>query len=557
MVNRGRSTGCHTCKQRRVKCDEAKPECRTCQRLGLCCPGYCTRKYAKIRFQDETHKFAVLEPVPRVRRGASFDMARLDGDAPVLFYLTHYAGMGRDMGSTRGFFELLLPAYTREPAGSALSLAVSTLAAEVYAMWQQDPTSFRSPRHSYHRAISRLRTATQHPVERGKPATVLAALVLQTYENVCAIYGLRWASSTHHAGAASLLRCVESDDTDETVRDHLRRFMLHTEVSKAMRQQTPVDNAALSWINAVEDGLDNDNPSAALDVIAISLAKLQAACAHHDGHSSLTPPPELVLQRRMAEAKKIETALLAWATLVPDHWTPVRLKSGKSFDSSISSFHFTCETYPTCQIASIWNLWRCQRLLLAKITFGILDLAKLLRCSDTVHGIDPVEIPTRQSCQVAIQEMIDGMCYSIPFYLGNRTTRCSLEDFTNSSVAIPGSPLPTTNERIGIDNFTSTTWHDAYRRHIIAQGPWRAMHPLSRLMTLFSEDKSDVYVKALHPGQREWIRDQWLRVAVLLHLPQSSQDAADEHGPPSPSADARAESLAFEMRKGAILMSGP
>ncbi|KAJ5994044.1 hypothetical protein N7451_009768 [Penicillium sp. IBT 35674x] len=33
-------TGCHTCRRRRVKCDEDKPSCKTCVRLGLECDGY-------------------------------------------------------------------------------------------------------------------------------------------------------------------------------------------------------------------------------------------------------------------------------------------------------------------------------------------------------------------------------------------------------------------------------------------------------------------------------------------------------------------------------------
>ncbi|KAM0490300.1 hypothetical protein ACHAP8_011682 [Fusarium lateritium] len=33
-------TGCRTCRSRHAKCDEAQPECGTCQRLGLTCGGY-------------------------------------------------------------------------------------------------------------------------------------------------------------------------------------------------------------------------------------------------------------------------------------------------------------------------------------------------------------------------------------------------------------------------------------------------------------------------------------------------------------------------------------
>lgn len=83
------------------------------------------------------------------------------------------------------------------------------------------------------------------------------------------------------------------------------------------------------------------------------------------------------------------------------------------------------------------------------------------------------------------------------------------------------------------------------------------MHPLSRLLTLFSEDHGEVIVSILRPGQREWIRDQFLRVATLLHLPSESGNDMKRSEPLEGFADAKAEYLAREIRKGAILMSGP
>ncbi|KAF2098391.1 hypothetical protein NA57DRAFT_57545 [Rhizodiscina lignyota] len=36
----GRSGGCHTCRKRRVKCDEGKPTCKRCEKAGYTCAGY-------------------------------------------------------------------------------------------------------------------------------------------------------------------------------------------------------------------------------------------------------------------------------------------------------------------------------------------------------------------------------------------------------------------------------------------------------------------------------------------------------------------------------------
>lgn len=55
-------------------------------------------------------------------------------------------------------------------------------------------------------------------------------------------------------------------------------------------------------------------------------------------------------------------------------------------------------------------------------------------CTDkTMRDLDM----SRIDCQGALRDMIDSICHSIPFYLGNRTIRCSLADFTDPSILHP------------------------------------------------------------------------------------------------------------------------
>ncbi|RFU35387.1 hypothetical protein B7463_g943, partial [Scytalidium lignicola] len=50
-------SGCITCKARRVKCDEAKPQCLRCQKFGRVCDGYAT---------DQPQRVAVMPLQPRI-----------------------------------------------------------------------------------------------------------------------------------------------------------------------------------------------------------------------------------------------------------------------------------------------------------------------------------------------------------------------------------------------------------------------------------------------------------------------------------------------------------
>ncbi|KAM3502823.1 hypothetical protein MY10362_004578 [Beauveria mimosiformis] len=555
MVNRGRSQGCMTCKQRRVKCDEAKPNCRSCLRLGFRCRGYNKPKSTQFKFKDQNHRFYakpnhnvhfrgnchVVGPASSLRGSAESDaqdreavnalsLRRLsEPETAVPFFLGHYASMGRDMGSTRGFFEMLVPAYASQRQESALSLAVSALASEILS----------------------------DPIERSRPATVLAVLALQTYENASAIYHLHRASSTHHNGAASLLLCIDPNGMDSTVRAYLQRFMLHTEVSTAIRQKRPLNSIAYSWMGSKDTSAVPDNPSSALDTIGALFAELQASYTQSMTQRGSTTSLDRGLKEWRAEAMRLDAKLQAWAETVPDRWRPLRLVSGRDFDSSIPTYQSVCEVYPSCQIASVWNLWHIQRLLLAKMMLGSLNAFPDPTRFGFTYGHflgDPTEL---FACQQTLQEVVDRVCYSIPFHLGNRTTRVSLTDFTDPTVLLPSDCSLEGGTRQDRSGLFAGMSRDGHRRHVIAQGPWRVMHPLSRLLTLFSEDDGDVIASLLRPGQRDWIRDQFLRVATLLHLPSHYGHDMGRSEPSGGSADTKAENLAKEIRKGAILMSGP
>lgn len=72
MVGVPRSTGCHLCIKRRVKCDQSRPGCGNCAKYGADCPGY-----------DKSFKFVAGKHHVRQRRqqaskGASLMTAIID-----------------------------------------------------------------------------------------------------------------------------------------------------------------------------------------------------------------------------------------------------------------------------------------------------------------------------------------------------------------------------------------------------------------------------------------------------------------------------------------------
>ncbi|OAQ96778.1 hypothetical protein LLEC1_00634 [Akanthomyces lecanii] len=489
MVNRGRSKGCITCKQRRVKCDETRPECGHCRRLGLRCGGYEIKCARRLKFKDQNHKF--YNKTSKRQTSPCQELVHVSSprnisepDSAVAFYLGQYAGKGRETASARGFFEMLIPTYNAQPENSPLSLAVRATATKVLSLWRHGPRGLALPQTAYAEAVSRVRQAVQDEVERQNPATIMAIVALQLCESIAAVYNLRPATKVHQRGAASLLPYLKPSSS-ASVGEYIRRFVVHTEIASAIREKKPPGS---EFVTSTARG---SNPSSALDAIGAEVALLQAS--HAQLKDQIMAPVELanILSNRIQEAKRIDDKLLTWEQLVPEHWKPQRL-SKDEFDSSIPAYQHACETYPSCQIATIWNFWRVQRLILAAIAA---DSQNRLR-------IYNAETPCVQTHERALaQELVDGICYSVPFYLGNRSRPMSLRDFTDNSILYPSDSM------LHLDT-----------SHIIAQGPWNILSPLSRLLALFSDESEHFFAALLRTGQITWIREQFLRVTILIHV---------------------------------------
>ena len=572
MPNHGRSRGCQTCKRRHVKCDEARPACSQCRRLGVDCGGY-TKDYT---FRDESHKFPSLanpktlkEQSALVQRPAvagELSRSLLTGaDVAVPFFLAHYAGMGRSLAVARGFYETLIPTYTSQPHDSPLSLAVLAVATRICSLWRHEEAVHVEPYSApYIQAIVSLRSALERPEDRGSPATTLAVLALHLYESISAVYDARQATPTHHHGALSLLPTAASDSLNGPISTYVKGFVLHSEISAALRQKRSMHPSVYSYVNNPQTSyLVPGNLSSTLDSIGASVVELQAEYVR--GLSPRHASGLLMEQRCRAwitEAGRIDELLQAWAQDVPDHQRPLRLTSSEDFSPSITAYRSACDIYPSCQIATLWNLWRFHRLLLLKISIGVTKRISTLRLDESAgdEWLSTMESAIHSS---SIRELVDSICYSVPFYLGNRIKQSSPSDFADPEILFPSYHLVKPRDaRIAAwhqDYESAALSRDDHHRHMVAYGAWHVVSPLSNLLTLFSDDEGGRLVAScLRPGQQEWIREQFLRVCTLVRLPAAGEWRSPSLLPvPSKSVGSAAESLAKQIRKGAMFMSGP
>lgn len=529
MVNTGKSKGCNTCKRRKVKCDEGKPGCQRCIRFGRQCEGYGQRP-PRVRFAND---------VRRTNERDSQNQRRVDAlasristststsarptiiplptpnkkDAALSFFLTQFATLGRSAASSTGFFEMLPLVLSGERHDSAASLALSAVSIAMFERWLGFGSKPGASRKSFADAIARLQTAIADPAECLSRATVVATLTLQFHDNVCALLESNGINRTHHDGSVALLRHQEQESKRPRSRTSLAFHVLHAEVAFAIREKRSLPVTGISWLQYHNESL---NPSSLLDIIGIDVANIQHEFFNARLSSTST---EDKLSDLFAKAAIVDTRLKTWVGGVPAHWQPEPFDHTPNCNPPIISYSQTFDVYRSVQIASIWNIWRIYRIITLKI---------LLECLELDTGNLELSDNTRPFIQESIQKMVDFICRSVPFFLGNRTHIATLHDFTDPKIFLPSHHhLRARSELMDHRNDGESWSKDDHFKHVISQGPWHMLIPLGQLMGIFSQNHGSSFAQLLEVERRQWIREQIVRARTIMGSQIGNYTAGD------------------------------
>ncbi|KAF4342448.1 transcriptional regulatory moc3 [Fusarium beomiforme] len=515
MVNRGASQGCVTCKQRRVKCDERKPWCKACLRLGIECTGY---EKHQLKFKDETTRYrANSAPATRASKRARQSLLKtivqLPADHPqdlaVPFFLTYVTDVGRSLESSRGFLEFVRPALASERHDSALSTAVTATSIKMWSMIGKLPSSSPLAYQLLVKALKRLHQATEEPNERGSDATVLAALVLQMHDTLSAVSGQTRAHGAHREGALTLLLQRENCFKNSKYYAHLVGNLLHSRVSVCVRNRTRLPSHELEWLETQVSPILPSNPSSSLDMIGVSVADLQHSF-RDQSPSTWSASQFLNLQQQVDH---LEVQLETWLQNIPRHWHPRRIYSGIDLDLSVPSYRGGCDIYPSIQVANIWNAWRVYYIILEDVKSRLIEAfaVYLLHDINIANTVSNRGMPLTSNNH-KVEDLVDAICFSIPFYLGNCNKPADVLSMESSDTIYPSYH----DLRPHDEGYLSFKVSDQYvskldhSRHVTLHGQVHAMSVLSNVIDLCMCSRGDQKM-ALQEEQQTWIATQFIR----------------------------------------------
>ncbi|KEF60426.1 uncharacterized protein A1O9_01987 [Exophiala aquamarina CBS 119918] len=454
------------------------------------------------------------------------------------FFLSSFVTSGQEFNSTRGLLENIMPTLSTAHVESPVFLAFSAVATRMYSRWQRgsiEPSSLAKVR--LIQALERLQAALQDPVESKTHATLVATLLLQFQDNVASVGRLHKVPRTHQNGALALARHQGQAGFDTANAKYLAFRLINMEVSSAIREGRPVPADLYSWCGS------NDMPrtqSSDLDTIGINVAEMQRIFAQtwrHHSRCTISSCPHLgILAGVCTQAMAAEQDLNSWASGVPPSWSPFKLDLGRlrpqKASPPIQTYSGACDIYPTIQISSLWNSWRIYRLIIQTILLACVEALELARAPEslpfTAQSIESSRI------RVDIRNTVDSICASVPFHVGNRVSRCSLDDFTDTSLHLPAYHfLLDQRKRTGCDGLpdhmktTRIMPRDEHTRHAIAQGPWHIINTLSRILSLCLGPAGASLAFAMRERQLGWVQAQILRCLTILGLDRDSFDPED------------------------------
>ena len=396
-------------------------------------------------------------------------------DYALSFFLSSYILLPEDPAAQRGYLGCLYPVWVRARATSPLRAALAAVASFLLESWLRIKPDLSQS--LYLQGIASLRSTLQGSEDVGDDV-LMAALMLQMYENLGTFTTSKASRGLHVNGTIALVehrRLPFSGEISQKVLLGARSQI----VGRALRDSEPVPPNTVKW-----DYLTRDLPKTQgvlLDELDIELANLHAlVCKLEFGtsthHHSVT--------RLLRKATELDERMVGWADSTAKIWTTFRVSGPECIPDSVRRaglYQEYCDIYPGVTVADLMNGFYSSRI---KVQLSILICIKHLNR----EHYDTVPVTTLS----IIQGLVDNICASIPYFLGNRITFNRLDDKTVEYPCILGLTVPD-------DHYTGAA---AYAGYFL----------MARLPELLS------LPVPLREGQREWIGGQMQRVMKIYNI---------------------------------------
>ncbi|KAF7545656.1 hypothetical protein G7Z17_g9007 [Cylindrodendrum hubeiense] len=429
------SRGCQMCRARRIKCDETKPTCNQCAKSRRQCPGY--KDEFDLVFRNETqaterraqraNKKALAQKQTKATgvqdANKTASSARRVPDQSVLatlklpidqqatcHFISNFVLLPR-YDNTRGYLEFVVPLLQSEKPGSHFKLAFDACAVACFGNRVGSGHTFEGQALGhYTKALASTFAALKDPEVATSDATLAAILMLGLFENISAkqLGTLAWGS--HVEGAIQLVKARGKAQSRTKMGLALfvavrTQMIIHTLTSG----KAPIMGVEW-WIG---DAVKNHYGSEC-QRLNIRTAELRSEVNRLMTTLARSPENIELLLDMIRRCQTVDQQHLNWERELPEYF---RYKSVAWEDNVPNGNYGLAEVFPgrvdayqDLWVASVWNMMRCSRLILASL---IVRCAAWV-CSPVDYRTTPEYATSARTCVDLITDIIA----SVPYQLG-------------------------------------------------------------------------------------------------------------------------------------------
>ncbi|QIX01962.1 hypothetical protein AMS68_007479 [Peltaster fructicola] len=342
------------CRQRRVKCDRAKPACGNCVTRGVSCPGY--RDVNGFFFVDSSQQIAErqsrLASKSNITRTSPPRELSVDENAVALVFFFSEFVLNRDAPSILSMthFDHLIPLYLAADRTSPLAPATTLLARLALNAHQGttiNPTDYAALEA---KACQKLRTAIAKPTDSVRDETLMAVLCLDYAAHLSSTEGSLAACRDHVDGAVALVQHRGPESFDSTVARSLYAATRSNALLQGLWSNDKRSIKAIVRLPKVETGSMNvllDLQQKLVDGLTLEQEILEHA---HD---------ESRYQSMSGEAFQLNAELQLWWTRMPP-----------SLHSIVQQPRVNSYSEAWLEGASVLCSWYCIKVLVLKMIYA-------------------------------------------------------------------------------------------------------------------------------------------------------------------------------------------
>lgn len=293
-------------------------------------------------------------------------------------------------------------------------------------------TDFVAAAHSeYAKALRTTQAALQDPVKCTSDSVLATVLLLGMFENITAKKLGEFAWGSHVEGAIQLVKARGKKQLQTQTGLQLFIAVRTQQIIHALTSGSPPVMGVDEWL----DNAVNDSYAAHCQRLNLQTSELRAELTHIMTHgttatspnspfspsSSSAPPPPLTCEQRttrilslMRRSQDLDRAVVDWMVSLPAHWR-YRTLCWQNYVANTDYAHADVfpgrvDVYNDVWIASVWNMARVTRLILASITVRCAAWA----CSPVDYRTTPEYAHSARVCA----EVISDVLASVPYHLG-------------------------------------------------------------------------------------------------------------------------------------------